>query len=78
MKNIYIHETHTLYAQNNELHLLNDTQSIVINIDTFIHDLPAIIRLCKTEYKKSNKELYKRIENALKKQLWNIQRNLIK
>tara|TARA_B110000858_G_scaffold183671_1_gene224219 strand:- start:314 stop:517 length:204 start_codon:yes stop_codon:yes gene_type:complete len=66
MKNTYIHETHTIYATDNELHLINDKQSIVINIDTFIHDLPAIIRLCKTEYKKSNKELYKRIENALK------------
>jgi hypothetical protein len=66
MKNTYIHETHTIYATDNELHLINDTQTIVININTFIHDLPAIIRLCKTEYKKSNKELYKRIENALK------------
>jgi hypothetical protein len=66
MKNTYLHETHTIYATDNELHLINDKQSIVINIDTFIHDLPAIIRLCKTEYKKSNKELYKRIENALK------------
>jgi hypothetical protein len=66
MKNTYLHETHTIYVENNELHLLNDKHSIVINIDTFIHDLPAIIRLCKTEYKKSNKELYKRIENALK------------
>ena len=66
MKNTYLHETHTIYATDNELHLINDTQTIVININTFIHDLPAIIRLCKTEYKKSNKELYKRIENALK------------
>ena len=66
MKNTYLHDTHTLYAIDNELHLINDKQSIVINIDTFIHDLPSIIRLCKTEYKKSNKELYKRIENALK------------
>jgi hypothetical protein len=66
MQDIYIYDSHTLYATDNELHLLNDTQSIVINIDTFIHDLPAIIRLCKTEHKKSNKELYKRIENALK------------
>tara|TARA_R110000764_G_scaffold232614_1_gene325141 strand:+ start:227 stop:430 length:204 start_codon:yes stop_codon:yes gene_type:complete len=66
MKDIYIYDSHTLYAIDNELHLVNDTQSIVINIDTFIHDLPSIIRLCKTEHKKSNKELYKRIENALK------------
>ena len=66
MQDIYIYNSHTLYAIDNELHLLNDTQSIVINIDTFIHDLPSIIRLCKKEHKKSNKELYKRIENALK------------
>ena len=66
MKNIYIHDTHIVYAMNNELHLINDTQSIVINIDAFIHDLPSIIRLCKKEHKKSNKELYKRIKDALK------------
>ena len=66
MENTYLYDTHTLYAIDNELHLLNDTQSIVINIDTFIHDLPSIIKLCKTEHKKSNKELYKRIANALK------------
>ena len=66
MQDIYIYDSHTLYAIDNELHLLNDTQSIVINIDTFIHDLPSIIRLCKTEHKKTNKELYKRIANALK------------
>ena len=66
MKNIYIYDTHTLYAENNELHLINDKQSIVINIDTFIHDLPSIISLCKTEHKKSNKELYKRLKQSLK------------
>ena len=66
MKNTYLHETHTIYATDNELHLINDAQTIVININTFIHDLPSIIYLCKRENKKSNKELYKRIENALK------------
>ena len=45
MQNIYIYDSHTLYAIDNELHLLNDTQSIVINIDTFIHDLPSIINI---------------------------------
>lgn len=66
MDNIYIYDTHTLYAANNELHLINDKQTIVINIDTFIHDLPSIIKLCKQEHKKSNKDLYKRLKNALK------------
>ena len=64
--NIYIHETHTIYATDNELHLVNDTQTIVINIQTFIHDLPSIIYLCKKEYKKTNKELHKRLKQSLK------------
>jgi len=66
MKNTYIHEIDTIFAENNELFLLNDNQQIVINIDNFIKDLPSIIYFCKKEYKKSNKELFKRIENALK------------
>ena len=66
MKNTYIHEIDTIFAENNELVLLNEDQQIVINIDNFIKDLPSIIYFCKKEYKKSNKELFKRIENALK------------
>ena len=64
--NIYLHETHTIYATDNELHLINDTQNIVININTFIHDLPSIIYLCKKEYKKTNKELNIRLKQSLK------------
>lgn len=66
MKNIYIHEIHTIFAEDGELILLTDKQQVVINIDNFIKDLPFIIYLCKKEYNKSNKELFKRIENALK------------
>ena len=62
----YLHESHTLYTENGELHIINDTQHIVINIDTFIKDLPSIVYMCKNEYKKSNKELFKRIKNSLK------------
>ena len=66
MKNIYIHETHTIYVDSGELHLINDKQNIVININTFIHDLPSIIYLCKKEYKKTNKELNIRLKQSLK------------
>ena len=62
----YLHESHTLYTENGELHIVNDTQHIVINIDTFIKDIPSIVYMCKNEYKKTNKELFKRIKNALK------------
>ena len=66
MKDIYIHETHTIYVENNELHLINDMHSIVINIDTFMHDMPTIVSLCSKEHKKTNKELYKRLKQSLK------------
>ena len=66
LKNTYLHESHTLYTDNGELHIINDTQHIVINIDTFIHDLPSIVYMCKNEHEKTNKELLKRIKNALK------------
>ena len=66
MKDIYIHETHTIYVDNGELHLINDKQNIVININNFIHDLPSIIYLCKKEYKKHNKELNIRLKQSLK------------
>ena len=66
MDNIYIHETHTIYVDNGELHLINDKQNIVININTFIHDLPSILYLCKKEYKKTNKELNIRLKQSLK------------
>ena len=66
MKDIYIHETHTIYVDNGELHLINDKQNIVININTFIHDLPSILYLCKKEYKKTNKELNIRLKQSLK------------
>lgn len=62
----YLHESHTLYTENGELHIISDTQHIVVNIDTFIHDLPSIVYMCKNEYKRTNKELFKRIKNSLK------------
>ncbi len=66
LKHTYLHESHTLYTNSGELHIVNDTQHIVINIDTFIKDLPSIIYMCKNEYNKTNKELFKRIKNSLK------------
>ena len=67
MKHTYIYDTHTIYVENNELHLINDNQTIVFNIDTFINDLPLIIKLCVKEHKRNNKELYKTLKKPLKK-----------
>ena len=55
LQNVYIHETHTMYQNNGELHLINDTQHIVINCDTFFNDLPHLIKLVIEGRDKNNK-----------------------
>lgn len=55
LKYTYLHDTHTMYQDNGELHLINDTQCIVINCDTFFNDLPHIIRLVIEGREKQNK-----------------------
>lgn len=55
-KTTYIHETHTLYADNGELYMLyDDDKQLVFNIDTLYKDLPSIIRLCIEQKNKMDK-----------------------
>ena len=66
MEYTYLSDTHTIYVHHNELYLCNDDITIVININNFIHDLPSINTMCKDEYIKSNKELFKRLKHSTK------------
>ena len=66
LKNIYIHETHTMYQENGELHLVNDTQHIVINCDTFYNDLPHIISLVIQGRDEQNKLVLNSLKETLK------------
>ncbi len=68
-KTTYIHETHTLYAENGELHLLYDSgdydKQLVFNAETLYNDLPSIIRLCVEQKKESDKNTLERIKSTL-------------
>ena len=68
-KSTYIHETHTLYAENGELHLLYDAgdydKQLVFNVETLYNDLPSIIRLCVEQKKESDKNTLERIKSAI-------------
>ena len=66
LKDIYIHETHTTWQENGELHLLNDTQHIVINCDTFFCDLPGIINLVIQGREEQNKLIIDSLKDTLK------------
>jgi hypothetical protein len=67
-KTTYIHETHTLYADNGELYMLyDDDKQLTFNIDTLYKDLPSIIRLCVEEKNKMDKFFLDDLKNTVAK-----------
>lgn len=68
-KTTYIHETHTLFAENGELHLLYDSgdydKQLVFNAETLYNDLPTIIRLCVEQKKESDKNTLERLKSTI-------------
>jgi len=61
-KTMYLHDTHTMWAQDGELHLMNENNYLVINIRNLYFDLDHIIYLTKKEFNKQLKEQNKRIK----------------
>ena len=76
-KTTYIHETHTLYADNGELYMhfrktTDDEDTILIfNIDTLYNDLTSIVRLCIKDKKKRNKLMALEFKNLFQNELKN-------
>ena len=56
MKHTYIHETHTMFSENGEVHLMNDSNHIVFNARNLLQDLDSILHLA---IKEVNKEKIK-------------------
>ena len=66
MNNVYVHETHTIWSENGEIHLQTETDTIVFNASTLINDLGTITNLVFKEVKKEHKDIKKRLKNTLK------------
>lgn len=66
MKSTYIHEIHTIYASNGELHLINNNNEIIFNMQTLFNDLPAILHYCIKEQENNKKNILKEINKLLK------------
>ena len=66
MKHTYIHETHTLWADNGEVYLVNDTNTIVFNARNLLQDLDFILHLAIREVNKENKDLKDRLKETIK------------
>ncbi len=62
MKTIYIHETHTIYADNGEVYLESDNGIIVFNADALFNDLPALAEMALNERKKQEKYIINQIK----------------
>jgi hypothetical protein len=44
MEYTFLPETHTIFQENGELHLVSENRTIIIDCETFYNDLPIIIK----------------------------------
>jgi hypothetical protein len=66
MKHTYIHETHTIWAKDGEVHIQNDNNTVVFKARNLLHDLDSMLYLAIREVDKENKELKDRLKETLK------------
>ena len=61
MEYTYLDNTHTIFEENGELHLMSDEKTVIINCENFYNDMPIIVRLIM----KARKERTELIEKEL-------------
>ena len=66
MKHTYIHETHTMFSENGEVHLIDDNNVVVFNARNLLQDLDSMLYLAIKEVNKENKELKDRLKETIK------------
>jgi len=66
MKNTYINETHTIWANNGEVYLQTENDTIVFNARNLLQDLEPILYLTIKEVNKGNKDLKDRLKETIK------------
>lgn len=62
-KNIYVHETITLFSDNGELVMETEENIIVFNAENLFKDLPTIVEMCHKETKNSFTETVKQLND---------------
>jgi hypothetical protein len=67
LKQVYIHETHTLWQEYGEVHLMNNTHHIVWNADSLFHDLDGLIMICFLARKVNEERLVNTMKMQIKK-----------
>jgi hypothetical protein len=66
-KHIYVHETHTIWADHGELNLECEQGTITFNMQSLFNDLPIFMQYCIKDQEEHKKEVLKQIEILTKK-----------
>lgn len=66
MKNTYIHETHTIYSSDGEVHLCTKNNELVFNAQNLLSDIPILLYFAIKEVNEQNEQLIERIQETLK------------
>jgi len=63
---VYIHETHTLWQEYGEVHILNDTHHIVWNGDSLFHDLDGLMHFAIKARQSDEERFIEAMKNKIK------------
>jgi hypothetical protein len=67
MEYTYIHDTHTIFEANGELHLVSDDKTVIFNCENLFNDLSAIVDMVLKARTESTKQVTKEIIKTINK-----------
>jgi hypothetical protein len=67
MEYTYIHDTHTIFEANGELHLVSDEKTVIFNCEGLFNDLPYIIEMVLKARSENTKFIKKEIIKTINK-----------
>lgn len=67
MEYTYIHDTHTIFEANGELHLVSDDKTVIFNCEGLFNDLPYIIDMVLKARTENTKLIKKEIIKTINK-----------
>ena len=67
MEYTYIHDTHTIFETNGELHLVSDEKTVILNCESLFNDLPYIIDMVLKARTENSKLIKKEIIKTINK-----------
>ena len=63
----YLHDIHTMYENNGELHLVSQDKTVIFNCEELFNDLPGIFELVLKARNENTKQVIKEINKTTNK-----------